>query len=931
LYYKASEHFKWKLGVLLHRGKLSAVRQWWHIADAVVLTALISTPDEVSYDVINQLTRWVLENCANNYAQFSKDLKSLKKDMRKHYAIHGDLSRFHPNGTMLPYVSAFREAEKYGHDSPASFGRLVLLWTQTRATGLADGTMIRKSIEKFMETTGRVGEHFPVNPEVLIDTLGGARCYNPADARVSVGPSASLENTREEGGKTQTLKHLAKHKVLRTVYDWETLQPSAVAPRAVRNVKDVVDWAIQTALNRPTYIRCVRVHSVAEPGKARTITIAPYAYQVIMGIFAHVYQSTLKSKSVRSGLRADRHLWRFLQDTLNPQNEAWQYLEEDQIFAVSTDLEQSTDYGNRSFAKQVLSYMIRLTPDMPQGLSVLMKTLFTAQRYAFVPCYGGYKLHIVNTGWFMGDMMTKFMLTVGHDYCCRLSNLKVWTLVGDDEVALASSPLVLERHIENLRTLFKVSEADTYVSSHFAFYCEEGMLIPQKASQSNHVLMRRRRELNYLDYPRIRLLLDIKAETDLYSATNAGRFALLGKECRWAHLANPAAEPMFTRAMLYQHLMVPQDSDTLCPYTPIEMGGDGAFPHSPGFLRRVVEGPRSRNPREVIYRMSSLLKRDFNYKFVRSDRLDTVVHKHHLFLPKVEGLRDLLPAEAIIEPQTDEAKIMLRSLRFRDVEVPEATYMRLCRDLFYQEIFRGKEPTEPVFKINRSFTGGRTTTPYVNFHIFIEVWKNPGFRFQDNDTYFVRKSIVQGYNPMHLGFPSGEGYPSSRDLMNDWAEASVSFTDSSLTDVLLMIQERRPLPPRVVARLNLFLESDAYILHMLPEIPTMRVLGIVSRDIKLGVRVRNALDGRQTEHHHEVFCLDPLIYVAGRTDDIPSSGWVEPPTEWIPDPGSILQVDYTEFTDGVPHMGDALWDGEIHVSPTRFDRVFRVHIVDATS
>jgi len=898
------------------------VRQWWHIADAVVLTLLISTPDSVSYDTINTLTRWVLENCANNYAHFSKELKSLKKEMRKHYATHGDLQAFRPNGTMLPYVTAFRSVEQHGHDSPASFGRLILLWTQTRATGLADGKMIRNSIKQFMETTGTPSLPFRVNEAVLIDTLGGTRFYNPAEARVSVGPTACLEATHREGGKTGTLKNLAKHKVLRQVYDWDTLTPTAVTPRGVRNAKDVVDWAIQTALEHPTYIRSVRVHSVAEPGKARTITVAPYAYQVLMGVFAHVYQGTLKAKSVRSGLRADRHLWRFLQDSLNPQNEAWQHLIDDQVFALSTDLSESTDYGNRSFAKQVLSLVRRLTPELPQALSVLIKTLFTSKRFAFVPCYGGYKLHIVNKGWFMGDMLTKFMLTVAHDYCCRLSNLKVWTLVGDDEIALSSNRYVLENHISTLETLFKVSEADTYVSDHFAFYCEEGTLLPKRASQSNHVKIRRRQELDYLDYPRIRLLLDIRSETDLYSATNIGRFALLGKESRWSELSNPMSSLAFTRASLYQHLLVPADADTLCPYVPLEIGGDGSFPHSAEFLRAVVNGSRCRDARETTYRMSSLLKRDFSYKFVRSDRLDQVVHKHHLYLPKIEGLRAILPPEAIIEPQTDEARMMLRSMKFRDIETPEVTYMRLCRDLFYQEVFAGKEPTEPVFKIDRKFTSGYTHVPYVNFSMFRETWKNPGFRFQDTDSYFVRRSEVVGINPMHLGWPKREGYPTSRDLFNDWVEANVSFTDTSINDVLATIKDRRPLPPRVVARLNLFVESDAYILHTLPDNPP-RVFGIVTRDIKLGVRVRNSLDGRQPEQLHEVFCLDPLVYVMGRVEEIPSTGWVEIPTDWVPDPGSILQVDYVEFEDGFPR-DETVWEKEVTLLATRTERVYRI-------
>jgi hypothetical protein len=919
-----------KLRSLLDAGRLNQVRQWWHTADAIVLPLLISAVDLPPYKEIDHLVRWALENCANNYAVFQRDLKALKKQIRKEFAQVGHIDHLHVKPTMVPYVNACRKKQDF--DGPADFGRYILLWTQTRATGMADSKMIDHSVEKFISTVQEPEIPVPVNPAILNDTLGCVRDANPALARLSVGTTSCLEATRKVGGKTTKLKQLARKPVLSRRYDYSDLSVvEEFEPRPVRTSDDVLQWATDLAIRRRRYVTLTRLHVVSEPSKARTITVAPFAYQVIMGVFSHVYQETLRGKSVRSGLRADRHLWRFLQDNLNPQNTAWGNLTEGQVFALSTDLSEATDFGNKGFAKEVLNYCIRATPQLPRGLSVLMKALYTSTRTVLVPWGNGYFKAVKATrGWFMGDMMTKFMLTVAHDYCCRLSGLATYTLVGDDEIALESQRELLVRHIGVLSTLFKVSDADTYISDFFAFYCEEGTILPQYAHDSNHVRMRRGKELNYLDYPRIRLLLHQKSETDTYSMSNQGRFSLLGKEARWVDNTNREAIRHFHMASLYQHLLVPQDADCISPFTPLEMGGDGGFPSDPLFLKRVLDDV-CRHPREAKFRIVSLLNNDFNFKFLRSERLDKVVYKHHLYLPKVEGLKRILPPEAVLEPKTDETKLMLRSLRFRDIESPQATFMRLCRGYYYKYLLEGKIPPEPIFAIDREFTGGHTDDPLVDYPQFLEKWKNPGFVFQDWETYFVRKSLVESIDPMSLHWEplDRDRYPTSRDLFNDWAEANISFEDTSLPDVIATIRDNKPLPQRVVDRLNLFMESDSYVLHqlhMLQEIP--RVLLLITRDFKLCRQVQRSMSRMQLGLDHDVIAVDPTIYMIGMMDQLEGqlvSIGVRIPKDpvVILDPGAMLHVDYTEFTDGFPH-DEEIWDKVVKLRT--HPRYWGVHI-----
>jgi hypothetical protein len=374
---------------------------------------------------------------------------------------------------------------------------------------------------------------------------------------------------------------------------------------------------------------------------------------------------------------------------------------------------------------------------------------------------------------------------------------------------------------------------------------------------------------------------------------------------------------------------VPQDRDTHCPFTPIEIGGDGAYPFNGNFLHRVIDD-KSVDPRETLYRLQSLMGSKFSHKYVRSDRLDKVVHKHHLYLPKLEGMRELLPPDSVIKPDGEPAKVMLRSMRFDDIETPEKTFFRLVRGLYYRELFRGREPPVPEFKIERSYSAGHTDEPCINLHDFIERWRNPGFKFQDMDDYFVDRKKVNIIDPLSLGwkFNKVEHYPSSRELFNDWARRNISFEETSLPDILEMLKTHKPLPDRVLKRLNLFIESDSYIMHVLDTRPR-RIIGLVTRDLRLCKRVKDTIDAKNDERCIVIAC-DPLVYLVGRWYEVVGQriiGWREMPEDidWIEDPGAMLHVDFTEFTDGVPHRED-IFDAPVCIGHTRWDGVYTIYL-----
>lgn len=930
LYFKVSAASRSKLRRILDAGGLHQIRSWFHTMDAVCLPLLISeeyhTPLlETECDV---LSNWALENCAHHYAQFQSDLKRLKKGMRKSFALHNDINHVDCPGYMNPYWRAAKAAfsrTKFG--GPADIGRWVLLWCQTRATGMADSVMIGLSYEKFERTVTETTVPVILDPEVVRKVVRPMVAASGRTAKVSCGPTACLESTRAKGGKTAFLSHLAKHRCVYREYNFRTLESTEVEPRPVRSAQDLVQWATYQLLHNPTYSRIVRVHGVAEPSKARTITVAPYAYQVIMGVFAHIFQPCLTAKQVRSGLKADRHLWRFLTDVLNPQNKDWGELIDQNVYGLSTDLSEATDWGDHGVARQLWQAMIQASEcdEFPLGLSLLAKTFYCGKRFCFVPdpTHQFYKLVIANRGWLMGDMMTKVILTLSHQYCCEASGLRVYTLVGDDEISLDSRREVLEAHLDTLGKIFKVSEDDTFISRDFMFYCEEGSLVPQKVQDTPHVRMRRGQELDYLDYPRIRLLLPQIIETDAYSMTNIGRFALLGKESRWVHSSNGPAARYFTQASLLQHILVPQEPDTVCPYTPTEIGGDGAFPHSVDFMRRIVED-KPTDPREVKYRLSSLLNNKFSYKFLRTERLDKVVHKHHLYLPKIEGLRKLLPEESVLDTSDPNTKKMLGSLRVSSIRDPQAVFMELAKGLYYKALLEGKTPPEPTFNIDRQFTGGHTHEPTVDYQLFLDTWKNPGFNFASDWGYMVDTRGINSLNPMNLkwGWDLQTKPAGARQLFEDWLHENVDLREQSMDDIISLLRDRKPLPDRVVKRLNLFLESDSYILHTLnKEWAEHALVGIITRDQRLCRLVQRKLSAWNKDRVCTVVCVDPAIYMIGRLQEVEDSlkppdapeGWSMPVIE---DPGAMLHVDYNEFDDGFP-LDEEIWDRSIRYFESR--------------
>lgn len=909
-----SAHFQRKVLTLCKSGKLNCVREWFNTADAVVLPYLIGGGE--SYELIDRMTRFSFENCANNYEVFAKRLKTLKKQIRKEFALGRD--------TIVPCrdVVTYYDAYRLGFPSRGTEhqkAQYVMLWCQTRAFGMADSAMIQTSIKKFEEVVTQPSRYIKLNDVQLMDVTGCGFHVNPLTCRVSVGPAACLESGRKDEGKTGFVKMVTRTRCLKYRYDFDTLEivETYDPPRPVRSPDDLLHYSVQECLNNPIKARTVRLHCISDTAKARCITVASGCYQVLQGVMAHLFAPAMKARGIRSGMKADRHLWNFVHKDLHPQNPgAWEHLSNGEVFALSTDLETATDFGNKSVARQIYGALVQaaVTAGAPRALLTLAKTLFCSSRVILIPNKDGGYRYIRNTrGWFMGDMMTKVIMTLAHDYAVRTAGIRVYSLVGDDLIALSNRKEQLSACVNALTDIdFKISEDDTFVSSRLAFYCEEGTLVPQRASDSVVARLRRNQDLTYLDYPRVRLLLPLTIETDSYSYSNNGRTSLLGKECKWVKINNSPAVFMFDMATMLQKCLLRQEADVICPFLPTELGGDGSFPSGPAFLEKVVTR-KSRNCGEVVHRMHGLLRNELSFRFVRSDRLDFVVHKHHILLDKVKQMAGLLPPEAVVIPDDPQKRVFLSSLRLPFLEPASITMLRLLRDAYYSDLFKGKNPIEPKFDLDRQFVGGRSEVT-VNFTDFFQHWKNPGFKFTNSEPFFVKKEHVVLKDPVHVRLfeRRTSRIPRMRilaDIYKDWMSKNLDITDLSLEEIRSFVETNAPLSRRVLDRMNLFGESDSYILLTLQQHDTYAV---ITCDVKLCERIAQYARAKWGKTP-KVAAVHPAIYMTGRLCDcvgLPDDHLA------IEDPGAMMHVDLVEFQDGFP-LDELIWDRPVRSFKSR--------------
>jgi hypothetical protein len=611
--------------------------------------------------------------------------------------------------------------------------------------------------------------------------------------------------------------------------------------------------------------------SIAEPSKSRTVTVGTLPYQVLLGVIAKLLQPAIVSGISRTGLLSTRNLWEALYHDLDPSNGLWVGIRESgtgPVYALSSDLEEATDYGDIAVARQILAKLgekLSRIDGFPTGLYNLVKTLFLGKRLVIRTDFPGKVRYFVKrNGWLMGDRLTKVILTIAHEIGVRDSRIPFARICGDDVVALSKKPEDLHRYQKVMVAMgFKISEDDHFVSKKFLFYCEEAALVPQNAKDLPSIATRRKAPSCYVDYPRIRLLIPVKVETISPSYTDIGRFSLLGKETRWIHQnGSERALDLFSRASLIQHIVVPQPADTLCPFLPHQLGGDGAFPMTEEFMYLVFLY-KSRDASEVAYRVERLLHGGWGFRYLRNENLNEVVQKYHMMVPKLDEMKSWMDPSMIITGDEH----YLGAIKLRGLESPEKCYFRLYRSYYWYCVLQGWKA--PVLEFPRDNVMSSRSSGLHKLSLdlcsdFFRVWRDSGFTFKDNPSFLVIQSRLKSMDYLGMGYSFRDGGRGPEDKTQGHSQ------DSVLDELIESLRLRNPPPERVRDQLHRYVESDSYLIYEFQRAWSLpKICFLISKDKKLANQL--ALIGRQKRHLEDeeeflLYMIDPEDYLFGYVD-----------------------------------------------------------------
>jgi hypothetical protein len=415
---------------------------------------------------------------------------------------------------------------------------------------------------------------------------------------------------------------------------------------------------------------------------------------------------------------------------------------------------------------------------------------------------------------------------------------------------------------------WKVSMEDTFDSSHLMFYAEEGSMVPSGPSDTTRQSIWRGRTVGYLDYPRIRLLLPVKVETSTYSKTNVGRFSLLGKESKWVlDTASSVASRKFEIASVLQHLVVPRDIETLCPYVPQEIGGDGSFTSDADFFSEVIR-LKSKDEAETLFRMKEQFSNLWSHRFVSTDKVRSGVHKQHLILPTLDRFRSLIPERSVIVPPSEEHRMLLDAVPRGLLETPMQSFTKIVKRLYYGHLFRGL--ALPSLRLRADITAKRGGTPLSvlrtwfevdsRYSQYLEQWRRPGFRYYDKEPYYVVP--YRHKDVMSMGWT--------------WKVRPEPPPDESRLDVdqfLDVIMKGKDVP-LILNRLQYFFETDPLLEIRVRENPAVRgEILLVSWDKKLAGRIVSYVK-RNRDPHAVVYLVHPSIYFLGRIEEVPKGDFL---------------------------------------------------------
>jgi hypothetical protein len=603
-----------KLRALLDSGHKGTLRfkEILHYSDAIVSGFLIGFPEVFLkhgvYRVSDRLHNSVISLCLNQQLQFEIGLKKLRKELRFHMLnkVPFDPSCFRGKGKYraFSFFAPFVDALNGIHDrnSRDKMFRLAMI-TQTRAAGLASPMLVKKCLQEFEDTVS-VKRDFTPNPLLLaaIDQITSEIAESPEFGRmpnlkISISTAACRESNRSKGGKYNFARKLAKdilypREHLDLFYDEASFAISDDDDDILLSTLDhftfgEIVWelafdvaeAITSTKDRKVNVSCVR-----ENGKARVVTSGSFWKDALLQPFSHLTIEMCKVvKCISSAFRASKHGWQWICDL-----EEWEPLKDasfEGFYTYCSDWEKATDAPPPGSGRALTGLLLKKI-GLPDHVTNVMLETWLGNKVAYM---GGQPKFIIRNGIMMGDPLTKTNLCLAHAVCERYARIQLKILDpmypfaaygrgnGDDLAWIYNHTQFPKFYSEAASMLgYKESQLDTFVSKDWLFYCEEYFYIPQH--RLNYVSVSQKHKnpdlLPYLDYPRLRLMIDTQKDREDFSSSTIGKFTLLGKEISYLP---PEGVPyhFYQLASAIQDVSLDVFAGDECPILPHQFFGVG--------------------------------------------------------------------------------------------------------------------------------------------------------------------------------------------------------------------------------------------------------------------------------------------------------------------------------------------------------------------
>jgi len=154
--------------------------------------------------------------------------------------------------------------------------------------------------------------------------------------------------------------------------------------------------------------------------------------------------------------------------------------------------------------------------------------------------------------------------------------------VGDDLIEVSNLWNVLVGHVAVLRDFMdlRISDKDTSINDGIGNYAEGLVSIPRTYGETwlSQKSLHREETMRYFDIPKIRLILPVRNQRQVWSSTEVGKFTDLGSALSWTPRRSPL-RGMIEIASLMQDALLGATSRRKCVYLPTGFGGAGkTFP-----------------------------------------------------------------------------------------------------------------------------------------------------------------------------------------------------------------------------------------------------------------------------------------------------------------------------------------------------------------